>query len=216
MRGRQRHGKRGAAISVKPSAGALPKSSSTPPAGGAGNCPGLGAALSDRGGLCPPRRSDRRRCHHVVAADAARGNRRRHHKRTIASCRRRTALPLVLQNAAGPGATTMSAALLAELVGELPHARFVKEESGYPGPDRRRYPPPRRRPLYGVMGGPRRQDADGRSSPRRFRHQARLRDRRRARGAVDRHRSRRRQAGPPHLPAAAAAARPRGDLRHGR
>lgn len=41
-------------------------------------------------------------------------------------------LPLVLQNAMGPGATTMSAALLAELVDELPNARFVKEESGYP------------------------------------------------------------------------------------
>ena len=43
-----------------------------------------------------------------------------------------TALPLVLQNALVPGATTMSAALIAELVHELPNARFVKEESGYP------------------------------------------------------------------------------------
>ena len=43
-----------------------------------------------------------------------------------------TSLPLVLQNALGPGMTTMSAALIAELVNELPNARFVKEESGYP------------------------------------------------------------------------------------
>ena len=43
-----------------------------------------------------------------------------------------TSLPLVLQNVIGQGATTMSAALLAELVDEIPTARFVKEESGYP------------------------------------------------------------------------------------
>jgi dihydrodipicolinate synthase/N-acetylneuraminate lyase len=43
-----------------------------------------------------------------------------------------TSLPLVLQNVSGQGASTMSAALLAELVQELPNARFVKEESGYP------------------------------------------------------------------------------------
>lgn len=43
-----------------------------------------------------------------------------------------TSLPLVLQNALGPGMTTMSAAMIAELVNELPNARFVKEESGYP------------------------------------------------------------------------------------
>ena len=43
-----------------------------------------------------------------------------------------TSLPLVIQNVIGQGATTMSAALIAELVSEIPTARFVKEESGYP------------------------------------------------------------------------------------
>jgi dihydrodipicolinate synthase/N-acetylneuraminate lyase len=43
-----------------------------------------------------------------------------------------TALPLVIQNIIGQGATTMSAASIAELVHEIPTARFVKEESGYP------------------------------------------------------------------------------------
>jgi len=43
-----------------------------------------------------------------------------------------TSLPLVIQNVIGQGATTMSAALIAELVNEIPTARFVKEESGYP------------------------------------------------------------------------------------
>ncbi|MDB5539491.1 MAG: hypothetical protein JWQ89_1218 [Devosia sp.] len=43
-----------------------------------------------------------------------------------------TSLPLVLQNVSGQGASSMSAALLAELVNELPNAGFVKEESGYP------------------------------------------------------------------------------------
>lgn len=43
-----------------------------------------------------------------------------------------TDLPLVLQNVSGQGASTMSAELLAQLVNEIPTARFVKEESGYP------------------------------------------------------------------------------------
>jgi len=43
-----------------------------------------------------------------------------------------TGLPLVLQNVVGQGASSMSAALLAELVNDIPTARFVKEESGYP------------------------------------------------------------------------------------
>ena len=51
------------------------------------------------------------------------------HYRAIAA---ETALPLVLQNVNGTGASPMSAALLAELVHEIPTARFVKEESGYP------------------------------------------------------------------------------------
>ncbi|MBN9309989.1 dihydrodipicolinate synthase family protein [Devosia sp.] len=51
------------------------------------------------------------------------------HYRAIAAA---TSLPLVLQNVVGQGASPMSAALLAELVHEIPSARFVKEESGYP------------------------------------------------------------------------------------
>ncbi len=51
------------------------------------------------------------------------------HYRAIAAA---TSLPLVLQNVVGQGASAMSAALLAELVNEIPTARFVKEESGYP------------------------------------------------------------------------------------
>ncbi|WP_423065385.1 dihydrodipicolinate synthase family protein [Devosia sp. CN2-171] len=51
------------------------------------------------------------------------------HYRAIAAA---TSLPLVLQNVVGQGASSMSAALLAELVHEIPTARFVKEESGYP------------------------------------------------------------------------------------
>jgi len=43
-----------------------------------------------------------------------------------------TALPLVIQNVSGQGATPLSAPLIAELVREIPNARFVKEESGYP------------------------------------------------------------------------------------
>lgn len=51
------------------------------------------------------------------------------HYRAIAAA---TSLPLVIQNVSGQGATTMSAPLIAEIVSELPSARFVKEESGYP------------------------------------------------------------------------------------
>lgn len=64
-----------------------------------------------------------------------------------------TPLPIVLQNAVGPGTTPMSAAMLAEIMNEVPTARFVKEETLYPaqmtgeiiaaGGDR----------LLGVMGG---------------------------------------------------------------
>jgi dihydrodipicolinate synthase/N-acetylneuraminate lyase len=43
-----------------------------------------------------------------------------------------TALPLVIQNVVGQGASAMGAALIAELVNTIPTARFVKEESGYP------------------------------------------------------------------------------------
>jgi dihydrodipicolinate synthase/N-acetylneuraminate lyase len=43
-----------------------------------------------------------------------------------------TSLPLVIQNVSGQGASALSAGLIAELVKEIPTARFVKEESGYP------------------------------------------------------------------------------------
>lgn len=43
-----------------------------------------------------------------------------------------TSLPLVIQNVVGTSATTMSAQVIAELLEELPTARFVKEESAYP------------------------------------------------------------------------------------
>ena len=64
-----------------------------------------------------------------------------------------TALPLVLQNAMGPGATTMSAALLAELVQTLPNARFVKEETGYPAQTAGEIIRLAGDKLHGVMGG---------------------------------------------------------------
>jgi dihydrodipicolinate synthase/N-acetylneuraminate lyase len=43
-----------------------------------------------------------------------------------------TSLPIVVQNAFGPGATAMSASFLADLVAEIPQARFIKEETAYP------------------------------------------------------------------------------------
>lgn len=64
-----------------------------------------------------------------------------------------TSLPLVLQNAMGPGATTMSAALLAELVQTLPNARFVKEETGYPAQTAGEIIRLAGDKLHGVMGG---------------------------------------------------------------
>jgi len=64
-----------------------------------------------------------------------------------------TSLPLVLQNAMGPGATTMSAALLAELVQSLPNARFVKEETGYPAQTAGEIIRLAGDNLHGVMGG---------------------------------------------------------------
>lgn len=66
---------------------------------------------------------------------------------------RATSLPLVLQNAMGPGATTMSAALLAELVQTLPNARFVKEETGYPAQTAGEIIRLAGDNLHGVMGG---------------------------------------------------------------
>ncbi len=43
-----------------------------------------------------------------------------------------TGLPMVLQNWFGPGGNTMSPQLVAEIVEEVPTARFVKDESAYP------------------------------------------------------------------------------------
>lgn len=62
-------------------------------------------------------------------------------------------LPLVLQNAVGPGLTTMSAALLAELINDLPTARFVKEESGHPAQTAGEIIRLAGSKLEGVMGG---------------------------------------------------------------
>jgi len=45
-----------------------------------------------------------------------------------------TRLPLVLQNASGPGATPMSPALIAEIAKAVPTVRLVKEETEFPGP----------------------------------------------------------------------------------
>ncbi len=64
-----------------------------------------------------------------------------------------TSLPLVLQNALGPGLTTMSAATLAELINELPTARFVKEESGHPAQTAGEIIRLAGNKLEGVMGG---------------------------------------------------------------
>lgn len=64
-----------------------------------------------------------------------------------------TALPIVLQNWFGPGATTMSPQLIAELVDELPNARFVKEESPYPAQSTGEIIRLAGDKLHGVMGG---------------------------------------------------------------
>lgn len=72
------------------------------------------------------------------------------HYRGIAAA---SSLPLVVQNVVGQGASPMSAALIAELVHEIPTARFVKEESAYPAQtvgDIKRLCGDR---LEGVMGG---------------------------------------------------------------
>lgn len=72
------------------------------------------------------------------------------HYRAVAEA---STLPLVLQNALGPGLTTMSAPLLAELINELPTARFVKEESGHPAQTAGELIRLAGDKLEGVMGG---------------------------------------------------------------
>jgi 4-hydroxy-tetrahydrodipicolinate synthase len=62
-------------------------------------------------------------------------------------------LPLVLQNWFGPGATAMSPQFIAELVDELPTARFVKEESAYPAQSVGEIIRLAGDKLHGVMGG---------------------------------------------------------------
>lgn len=74
----------------------------------------------------------------------------RSHYRAIGAA---TGLPLVLQNVAGQGASTMGAALLAELVADIPTARFVKEESGYPAQTAGEIIRLAGAKLQGVMGG---------------------------------------------------------------
>jgi dihydrodipicolinate synthase/N-acetylneuraminate lyase len=64
-----------------------------------------------------------------------------------------TDLPIILQNWFGPGATTMSPQLLAELVNEIPTAKFVKEESGYPAQSAGEVIKLAGDKLWGVMGG---------------------------------------------------------------
>src|SRR6185437_5292946 len=62
-------------------------------------------------------------------------------------------LPLVLQNWFGPGATAMSPQFIAELVNEIPTARFVKEESAYPAQSVGEIIRLSGDKLQGVMGG---------------------------------------------------------------
>lgn len=64
-----------------------------------------------------------------------------------------TDLPLILQNAIGPGATPMSAQFMAELLAELPTVRFVKEETAYPAQMAGRLLAMAGDTLDGVMGG---------------------------------------------------------------
>jgi len=42
-----------------------------------------------------------------------------------------TALPIVIQNMSGPGGTVMGAQLMADIVAEVPAARFIKEETDF-------------------------------------------------------------------------------------
>jgi 4-hydroxy-tetrahydrodipicolinate synthase len=64
-----------------------------------------------------------------------------------------TSLPLVIQNVSGQGASALSAGLIAELVREIPTARFVKEESGYPAQTVGEIIKLSGAKLEGVMGG---------------------------------------------------------------
>jgi len=43
-----------------------------------------------------------------------------------------TSLPIILQNAIGPGATVMSPRLMADIIADNPSIKFIKEETAYP------------------------------------------------------------------------------------
>ena len=62
-------------------------------------------------------------------------------------------MPLILQNAIGLGATPMSPAFMAELVAELPTARFIKEETAYSAENTEEVRKLAGDRLIGVMGG---------------------------------------------------------------
>ena len=64
-----------------------------------------------------------------------------------------TDLPLILQNGFGPGATSMSAALMCQIIEEVPTARFIKEETLYPAEAMGEIARLAGDKLLGVMGG---------------------------------------------------------------
>jgi 4-hydroxy-tetrahydrodipicolinate synthase len=76
-----------------------------------------------------------------------------------------TDLPVVLQSGVGPGATPMSAALMAELTQELPSVRFVKEETQYAAQTMGEVAKLAGARVLGVMGG-----MAGRTLMEEFRH----------------------------------------------
>ncbi len=64
-----------------------------------------------------------------------------------------TPLPVIIQNAFGPGATPMSAAVLTQIMNEVPTARFVKEETQFPAQMTGEIIAAAGDRLLGVMGG---------------------------------------------------------------
>jgi 4-hydroxy-tetrahydrodipicolinate synthase len=78
-----------------------------------------------------------------------------------------TDLPVILQNGIGPGATPMSPTLMAELIGELPTVRFVKEETLHPAQTMGALARLAGAGLLGFMGG-----MAGRTLMEEFRHGA--------------------------------------------
>ncbi|HTJ56047.1 MAG TPA: dihydrodipicolinate synthase family protein [Devosiaceae bacterium] len=76
-----------------------------------------------------------------------------------------TKLPVILQNASGPGATPMSPQLMADIATELPTVRFIKEETAYAAQTAGRLLELTGDLLQGVMGG-----RAGRTFLEEFRH----------------------------------------------